>query len=189
MKKQACIIVAAALTAALGAGVLTGCSCSVNVNSDSSDDAKDDTTEVTTGMANPMVESNRAGVLDETGIELDAPEGATDTTYYYIDVDEGEDIAEIDFTLNGNKVCYRAAEAEGTTLTDISGLYESWTNETDVAINGRTGTLRQCSGIGNVIWIDVAPGLVYSYTVEADLSEDELIAQADACFVPAQGDD
>ena len=46
--------------------------------------AEETTAEETVGMANPWTDSDKEGVLEATGFEMDAPEGATDVAYSYM---------------------------------------------------------------------------------------------------------
>lgn len=74
-------------------------------------------------IPNPYVEQEKAEDLGAVEVTMDAPEEASDVSYYIID----DEIAEIDFTLDENKYTYRgAAHAE-----DFAGIFEEF--EEDVA--------------------------------------------------------
>ena len=104
----------------LGVMALTACKSSDNVqNSQSKDSAAG---EENSTIANPWTESDAQGVLDATGFELIAPDGATDATYRY---NESEGIAEMTYVLDGGTWTYRMQSA--SELTDISGMYYDWT--------------------------------------------------------------
>ncbi len=89
---------------ALGLGVLAGCS-----NGTEATDSTDTT------IANPIVTVDSADAFSALGVKIDAPEGATDVSYYTI---SGE-IAGVEFTCGTDKYVYRAS----ATQDDISGIY------------------------------------------------------------------
>lgn len=116
-----------------------------------------------------------------------APEGADVLEYDLFDLD-GETGTEVSFTLDGGTWCYRMAPTLDVTenIPDISGFAGgSLTAE---------GKLRWCpavlrwdaGGSGCILWKDVAPGLVYSLTVDTGASEDTLSDMAALVFKPAQ---
>ena len=43
-------------------------------------------------------------------------------------------------------------------------------------------------GAGKLIWLDLAPGLVYSLTMDTGASKDALTEMAETLYTPAQGD-
>jgi len=116
-----------------------------------------------------------------------APSGAETQGYDLFDLD-GMTVTEVTFTLDGRTWRYRMAPTMDVTETipDISGAAGgSLTAE---------GTVRWCvtalrwdeGGAGCVIWKDVAPGLVYSLTVDTGASETLLSDTALLVFQPAQ---
>lgn len=76
----------------------------------------DETAEIT----NPVTECQTTDeLLDATGISLDAPKGATEVVYSYIDIGSttaAEVIAQVAFTLDGNQYAYRAKKTDATSL-------------------------------------------------------------------------
>ena len=71
-------------------------------------------------VANPIVECKTAEELVKaTGISLDAPSGAKDVTYSYINTTvsgDGQYLAQVEFKLDGKSFCYRAQETSKTSL-------------------------------------------------------------------------
>lgn len=171
--------------------------------------------EENTGLANPIVETDAEGLVQATGISLDAPEGAEDVTYAYINQGEGENlIAQVSFSLNGKSYNYRAVSTSETVLvaaTDpnedldkftesihngiqmgaqLAGLnYEDWNAETIVEIAARQGVYGQShEDVTFVAWLDVVPGFLYSLTATDSVDQDTLLKTAESAFVPMQGE-
>lgn len=190
-------IIAALLAATLIIGL---CACGGN--------SSDGTTEAI-GMPNPIKEVASADELHvATGIAIDAPEGATEVRYSYI---EGENAtAQVDFTLLDQQFCYRAQatgltdmnlptelnEAEELDVTkiddsafNISGLFYEWSSARPASVQERTGVcLIAEEGAGYVAWLDVAPGILYTLGTNENADPVTLITVADQSFVPVQGE-
>ena len=169
------------------------------------------------GVPNPMHEcASYDELVEATGIGLEAPEGAEDVAYMYIDV-VGAPISQVTFKLDGKEFCYRAqptsitslsadVEQEGTAeeLTDaldeaitacttLSGMYYKWdewkcSGLTDLE-NGRESVFAFNEGKeGFIAWLDVVPGVLYSLSMEKGANQMLLMDTAEACFVPLQGE-
>lgn len=82
------------------------------------------------GVPNPWVDSDEAGVLEATGFDLVAPEGATNIAYSYA---SSMGMAQLNFNMENAMWIYRMQPTEA--LEDISGIYCEWdyTGETKVA--------------------------------------------------------
>lgn len=116
-----------------------------------------------------------------------APSGAETQGYDLFDLD-GMTVTEVTFTLDGRTWRYRMAPTMDVTeaIPDISG-------STGGSLTAE-GAVRWCAaalrwdegGAGCIIWKDVAPGLVYSLTVDTGASEDLLSDTALLVFQPAQ---
>lgn len=172
-----------------------------------------------TEIANPITECKTVDeLLDATGISLDAPEGAEDVIYSYIDsgVAGAPLVAQVEFTLDKNQYCYRAKETAGTSLysaveTDpdadeeelsemmeetieecgeFAGLYDDWkaSASVDVALTREGVVAFNEGGSGFISWLDVAPGVLYCLSMTTNSSQDLLTQMAEKCFVPMQGD-
>ena len=165
------------------------------------------------GMPNPIHECSREELMEATGIVLDAPEGATDASYLYIDTDPR--ISQVTFKLDGKEYCYRAqptnalsisSSANGTdasgadllkSLNDctnvgavLSGMHNEWKSAALVDLaSSREGVVAFNDGKdGFIAWLDVVPGVLYSLSMDKGASQDLLMDTADACFVPLQGE-
>lgn len=162
--------------------------------------------ENSTGMQNPMTEVDEQGLIDATGIDMPAPEGATDVEYFVI---EGSDmtIGEMRFTLDGKSAYLRSTPTDLTSFFpentdeenppdidevglqgDISGLNYEWERMAGIEVCGRPGYCQLKDDIGYVAWIDVAPGILYNLGMEKDADEDILVELAEKVFKPIQGD-
>lgn len=159
-----------------------------------------DAAEETSEVANPVHECTQQEMLEVTGMSLDAPEGATDVEYGYIENGE-EPIAEVEFEFNDIDYCYRAQSTGETSLgTDMSkaietgsalaGLnYEFKAGALVDAPQGREGIYAYNEGkAGFICWLDVVPGVLYSLSVEEDASIAALLDFAETVFVPMQGE-
>lgn len=170
-----------------------------------------------TGMENPVNECASADELCETtGLAIDAPEGATNVAYAYIDAadEDGEPIAQVTFTMDGQDYCYRCqstsetdifagisdenasvedltekAKSQTDAVSALSGMYYEWKSVGQIMIADRDGMFGINKGKeGFVAWLDVVPGVMYSLSVEKGADEQMLIEMAEKCFVPMQGE-
>lgn len=113
MKKTLYILLALMLTA-----MLSGCKPATEP-------------EPQVGLPNPIVEIEDASDFGKTGVSIDAPEGATDIRYSII----SDQLAQVDFTLDGVTYTYRAAITENED-EDISGVYETFDEESAISVDG-----------------------------------------------------
>jgi hypothetical protein len=145
-------------------------------------------------LANPWTESDRDGVIEATGFEMDAPEGATDVFYSYME--EGK-LAQMTYTLNGEEWTYRMQMT--SEFTDLSGMNYEWTSVEDGTVSGRTakyyyygtGDLNntEVNDVEVVNWYDIVPGIMYSLSVTGpDLNGLDIQVVAENMFVPLQGE-
>lgn len=81
-------------------------------------------------MSNPWVDSDKAGVLEATGFDLSAPNGATNVAYSYM---PSEGMVQMNYNMENAMWIYRIKPTEA--LEDISGIYNEWDyiGETKVA--------------------------------------------------------
>ena len=105
----------------LGLGVFAGCSDSSTESTDSTD----------TTIANPIVTVDSADAFSALGVKIDAPEGATNISYYTI---SGE-IAGVEFTCGSDNYVYRAS----ATQDDISGIYYELNAQYQMSIDAGNG--------------------------------------------------
>ena len=116
-----------------------------------------------------------------------APAGAETLGYDLLESD-GTTVTEVTFALEGRTWHYRMAATYDVseTIPDISG-YSGGRSQAQSTVRWCPALLRwDEGGAGCIRWKDVAPGLVYSLTVDSGASEDVLTETAAAVFRPAQ---
>ena len=119
------------------------------------------------------------------------PDGAQDISYNAFRLD-GLTVAETAFTLGGARWVYRIAATGDVSedFADISGERGSYAS----SAGGEVGWCPPArldftdGGAGKICWFDVAPGLLYSLSVDTGASEQGLLDMASAICSPAQGD-
>ncbi len=139
------------------------------------------------GVANPLVESDADGVMQQLGFALGVPDDAENVQYFILN----GDTEELHFTLNGLDYVARMKSTAG--FEDISGMNYEWTTTLDDELNGRECKLmRYCGEDGDVdvcLWYDVVPGLMYSIsTSDSSLDGFDITAIALKVFEPMQGE-
>lgn len=154
--------------------------------------------ETPVALPNPVIDAENYDALCKavTTVKLaDAPEGADDVSYSYIN---GEPvISQIMFSYGGNEYTYRAAacESEGA-QTDISGVYDPLENEETNSNDGGEYKLRssKTKTTGVAEWYDAAAKCQYSlYTpTGCDVNQQiedvaDLLMQAMASLESAEG--
>ncbi len=155
--------------------------------------AEETTAEETVGMANPWTESDKEGVLEATGFEMAAPDGATDIAYSYMKEDG---LAQLTYTLDDASWTYRIQLADK--LTDISGMYYDWSADpSEGEVSGREALYYGYAApegsdedsVMLVNWYDVVTGTTYSLSaVGKDLDGMDIQAYAESIYSPLQGD-
>ena len=163
-------------------------------------------TEEMAGMINPVKEVTEQEMIEETGIDLPAPEGAEDVRYTVIETKDK--IAQMTFTLDGHAFTLRACSTGITKLfaaddkdtdeedaSDISGLYYEWDNGSHALLNeGQDHEMdvftfvNSQEGAGYAVWVDAAPGILYNLCMTEDADSDLLTEYAQKVFVPMQGE-
>lgn len=126
--------------------------------------------DVVANIGNPWTTSDKQGVFDATGFNMDAPEGATDVNYSYM-VD-GK-MAQLTYVYEGAEWVYRIQPTES--LTDISGMNYTWISDTQGKVSGLEaeymGYSEQAENseyiddmffVQVVNWYDNAAGVTYS---------------------------
>lgn len=84
-------------------------------------DDKEDGAQEWAGLPNPWVDSDKAGVLEATGFDMAAPEGADNVAYSYM---PSEGMAQMNYTADNAMWVYRIKPADA--LEDISGINCEW---------------------------------------------------------------
>lgn len=119
-----------------------------------------------------------------------APDNATDITYNAFLYDNLT-VAETTFLLNDNRYSYRMASTWEIAFpfADISGTGTDYSSHASAEVGWCPAELYfNEGGSGKIIWFDIAPGLLYSLSMETGASKDALLALAIELFSPAQGD-
>lgn len=155
-------------------------------------------------------EGTKEDVLQKTGVSLEAPNGADKINYYYIDNDP--EIAQAEFFFDGVGYVQRAEMTDVTdimantdgTVSDESNIGEALESGKNVAADfcgmfekwDKSGTTTVCDrpavyglhegGQGYIAWLDVAPGVMYSMSMDNKCSLDALKEMAEDCFIPMQ---
>ena len=155
---------------------------------DKTQDTKKEET-ANTQLANPVKEVTKDELTQQTGLDLEAPEDATDVVYSVIDDSDGTKLAQVDFKLNGTAMTYRAQSVSEPEGKDISGVYETWTAEEPVEIQHCTGTLKSSDNGTLITWTDTVPGISYSLFTPDKTDQDEFVQIANQIFIPAQGNE
>lgn len=201
MRKNIILIITAA---AIGAAAMTGCSKTADNKATAAESTAESTTEESTeesseaetaiGMPNPWTDSDEQGVLEATGLEIAAPEGATEVSYSYM---EESKLAQVKYVLDDISWVYRMEPADE--LTDISGMYYEWTDEdkSEGTVSGREAVYygylapedSDEEDVQLVNWYDAVTGVTYSLSATAkDLDGMDIQAYAEQLYVPLQGD-
>ncbi len=140
-------------------------------------------------IANPIKQMSRQELVESCGINLGEPEGAENMAYSLIELDGGNPVAQLKFTLEGHELCLRAQAMDTQSAAgDISGLYYEWdvSQHTFVRMNYAVAYLKD--DMGYIKWIDGAPGIQYSLSMAEGADVDTLVSLAEAVFHPVQGD-
>ena len=135
-------------------------------------------------------------IMNSLGYDMDvAPESAKNVMYVVFTLDPGDgteplETAETSFKMDGIRYAYRTAGTGQVVLQDISGMPDQDDeNHSSVEIGWCTAEVFWTEGgAGKVIWLDVAPGLVYSLTMDTGASKEALTEMAETLYTPAQGD-
>ena len=202
MKKKLILTLTAA---AVSMAMITGCGSSSETATTEASQTESEAAESTEaegteseedviGMANPWIESDEQGVLEATGFDIKAPEGATDVAYSYIPDNK---LAQMQYVLDDINWTYRMEPSDE--LMDISGMYYGWTED-----DGDKGTVsgREAVYYGYlapedsdeesaqlVNWYDAVTGVTYSLSAVAkDLDGMDIQAYAEKLYVPLQGE-
>ena len=142
-------------------------------------------------IANPWTESDRQGVLEATGYDMEAPDGATDVSYSYM---TDEAMAQMSYELDGASWLYRMQATDE--LTNISGMNYGWTNEEEGTVSGMTAEYysytvedAEQNDVQLVVWYDPLTAVSYSLCASGeDLNGMDIQAYAESIYVSLQGE-
>ena len=142
-----------------------------------------------------MLLSTAHEIMSTLGLAMNvAPEGAENILYYTVEVEgsAGEllQTAGTSFQLNGLRYDYRTASTGMFEVQDLSGQSDAvYENQSQAELGWCTADLYwNDGGSGKILWLDFAPGLLYSLSMESGASEEALLDMAEALYAPVQGD-
>ena len=130
-------------------------------------------------------------LVEELGYNVAvAPKEAADITYNAFRINELA-VAETTFLLDGVRYSYRMAATYeiAEDFADISGTGELYSIHSAAEVGWCPARIYYDeNGYGKIIWFDIAPGLLYSLSMETNASENALLTLASELFSPAQGE-
>lgn len=207
MKKKITLILTAAaisITAVTGCSQSSGGAAETSTAAESESETEASEAEAAAGEADSTkeaesseqwIKSDKQGVLEATGFELTAPEGAEEVEYAYLEADK---TAQMTYTLDDKNWTYRMKSADK--LEDISGRDQEWldaacANNGNDFVSGREANNYSYVGaegendIQIVDWYDAVTGTVYSLTAEGeDLDGMDIQVYAENLYEPLQGE-
>lgn len=128
-------------------------------------------------------------ILRSTGLDMTvAPEEATDITYNAFLLD-GLTVAETTFVLDGIRFSYRMAATSELLedFKDISGMQGPFDRLSAGEVAWCRAKINYTEGgQGRIIWFDLAPGILYSMSMDRGASDEVLLDLANELFEPAQ---
>ena len=157
---------------------------------------------------NPVTECSYEDMVTTTGIDIKAPEGASDAAYSYIDTDKGQ-IAQVKFKVDDVDYCYRCMSTDVTSFgagsdddpqgsfqdaldlaTELTGMHYQWNVSGTYLVSDRDAVfgIKNSEKEGFVAWLDVVPGFIYSLSANPVKEVEPLADMAEKIFVPMQGE-
>lgn len=193
---------AAILAAGMSASMLAGCGSSGAFEVDQEDaiitfTKDEDGSGISVSVENPWVETDKAGVLEATGLDIYAPEEATNVQYSYLTT---SDMAQVTFSYAGHDDwTFRMQKSD--MFLDISGLYYEWAYQGSTKVAGKealeyayvegaddSGMIDDMFGVQSINWYDDSTGISYSLSVQGnDLNGMDLQVIAENLFALDSG--
>lgn len=141
-------------------------------------------------LDNPWEVMSAEELQKAAGILFHAPNGAEQMAYRWY---AAEQLAEMQFTLNGGDYCFRAKPValDLGELPDISGLFFNWEHQEPATVAGFDGVISQAKTetgdtVECVLWYDNTTGTMHSLSVTArDVDGLDLEAVAEQIILPA----
>ena len=139
------------------------------------------------GIANPINESSAAEIQSLMNVQFGVPDGAEKLRYSII----ASKLAQFDFEWEEADCTARIQPDliyEGETVTDISGFYYNWTNETVAMVGNNPAQVKWTitdSGeiIGICLWQNKAANLTYSVSMKQNADSEKLVKLANAVYL------
>ncbi|MDO4467206.1 MAG: hypothetical protein Q4C49_09405 [Bacillota bacterium] len=148
-----------------------------------------------TTMVNPMSEYSKEEFGQKIGVYLEAPQGVSNVHYFLYTNQDGL-LGEMQFTMQGKDYSQRVMATSKLSLHDMSegdletftGVYGNWKNAKTNKVGYCEAFTLEENGQKTIVWLDVAPGIVYSVTTsDTSVTMNELVAIVNQLFVPVQG--
>ena len=139
------------------------------------------------GIANPIHESSAAEIQSLMNVQFGVPDGAEKLRYSII----AGKLAQFDFEWEEADCTARIQPdliGEGETVTDISGFYYNWSNETSAMVGNNPVQVKWTitdSGeiIGICLWQNKAANLTYSVSMKQNADSEKLVKLANAVYL------
>lgn len=137
-------------------------------------------------IANPIRQMSREELIEESGVDLGAPENAEDLVYSIIELEGANPVAQLRFTLDEQELCFRAQYIGTEKAEDISGLYYEWERKEYAYVNYCAGLAFFAGELGYIKWFDPVSGIQYSLSMTEGAKFDAMLKLAETVFVPLQ---
>ena len=128
-----------------------------------------DSNDNTIGLTNPWKDMTEEELRQVSGLSFTVPEDAEEVIYRWL---ENENLAEMQFTMDGDEFIARAqpAQLQEGELMNISGIYFDWEHEEEITVNGCLGTISLAQTGSEdwtelCQWYDASSGMMYSLSV------------------------
>lgn len=143
--------------------------CLLVINHINNSEVKNKTSQI----VNPMKNSNPQEIIETIGVRFIEPKDVSEIKYFII----SNQIAQMNFIKDD--ISFTARIKPTNQFEDISGMYYDWTNEQDCEIAWCSGKIYfmndgENNNPGICIWYDIAPGLMYSISMD-DKSNPEIL--------------
>ncbi len=181
MKKFTKVLAAAFMAAVMAFSV---CACGADEKADEKANEQ---------IPNPMTEVDEKGLVEATGIDMPAPEGATDVKYFVYNLSNGVVMGEMRFTFDGNSFSLRSQSTGAVEIADaedISGLFYEFEEPVAASVGGRNANvfISKDGTVGYITWIDVVPSILYNLSCTEGIDAAKLELVAGNTFYSVQGD-
>lgn len=139
-------------------------------------------------ITNPTTEVTKEEMVEETSIDIDAPDGSKNVRYSIIETEDLDSMAQVDFEYEGHAYYFRAKETELTELTgtdtcNISGLYYKFNKSEDSRVGVCEAQVFIAKEAGYITWINFQAGTLCNLCSADPVDSKTLAAVANACKI------
>lgn len=132
-------------------------------------------------IVNPMKKSTPQEIIETIGVKFNEPKNVSEIKYFII----SNQVAQMNFIKDG--ISFTARIKPANQFEDISGMYFNWNNEQDCKIAWCSGKIyfmndAENKNPGICIWYDVAPGLMYSLSMDDKSNPEILLSLANEIY-------